>query len=177
MTIWAVCNSISRLSLNDPIFDEYHRLIGIFSNIILLFISLFLKILILIGAHTPPNRHELEESYLAQIDEFVIEIIMDELEKAKCISLSNDGWSDICRRAWLGFAFYFISEDWKIICLEPDLIPLSHRSTSEVLHKCVEEEINYWIPNETTVVATATTDGAANEVKAGMSELKLCIVY
>lgn len=28
LTIWAVCNALSRVSLNDPIFDYYHKLLG-----------------------------------------------------------------------------------------------------------------------------------------------------
>lgn len=31
LTIWAVCNAISRLALNDPIFDRYHKQLGITS--------------------------------------------------------------------------------------------------------------------------------------------------
>ena len=30
LTIWAVCNAVSRLALNDPIFDHYHKLLGIY---------------------------------------------------------------------------------------------------------------------------------------------------
>lgn len=32
LTIWAVCNAISRVALNDPIFDQYHKLLGILSK-------------------------------------------------------------------------------------------------------------------------------------------------
>lgn len=48
------------------------------------------------------------------------------------------------------------------------MIPIYERSTAEVLSKSIAEEVAYWIPQD-TLVATSTTDGAANEVAAGMA--------
>lgn len=114
--------------------------------------------------------------YLPKLDEFVCAIIRELLHGQKSVSITNDGWSDIRRRQWLGFSIYFINRDWKLICLEPDLLPVYSRTTAEVLSNAISEEVAHWIP-EHCLIATATTDGAANEVAAGTSSLvfRVCL--
>ncbi|HYN44468.1 MAG TPA: hypothetical protein VER35_00560 [Candidatus Limnocylindrales bacterium] len=43
LTIWAVCNAVSRLALNDPIFDHYHKLLGIYFLLKIIIIIIIIK--------------------------------------------------------------------------------------------------------------------------------------
>lgn len=87
--------------------------------------------------------------------------------------MTVDGWSDRTRRQWVGFTLNFISVrdgKWEITTIHPDIVPISTRCTSEILASVVEQSVNEWIP-ESCLVATSTTDGAANEVGAAIKHV------
>ena len=126
---------------------------------------MFLCYLIYLGAPTTPNRHDIESVFLPKVDEFVVEILISLLTETLSVSITSDGWSDRRRRNWLGFSLNYINADWKIVSLQPDLIPVSARSTAENLFIALNGAIEYWIPTS-CLKATQTTDGASNERKA-----------
>lgn len=117
LLLWAISNSISRNSLNDPLFDA------------------FLKSL---GSNPSPNRHTLQSQYLPVLDGFVIDSFSDDLEGILSVALSSDGWRDRARRDWINIVLAFIvnaknGKKWLIRVIEPDLIFLPSSATAETI--------------------------------------------
>jgi len=78
--IWAISNNVSRVALNCPYFDAY---------------------LSSIGGFTLPNRHDLSQVYVPELDQYVINNIRKRLSRVKSVSISSDGWKDRRRRNWM----------------------------------------------------------------------------
>lgn len=116
LTMWAVASGISRNALNDPLFDAYLSSIGVIAA---------------------PNRHAIQDTYLPELDNLVMESIHADLADVKCVSLSSDGWRDLARRDWINVVITFIKSDpklpWKIVNIEPDLIFLPTSATGDTI--------------------------------------------
>jgi hypothetical protein len=114
---WAVSCGVSRIALNDILFDAYHKSLG---------------------CEPPKNRHLLQDSYLPALDELLRERMVSDLKEVASVSLSSDGWRDNARRDWINIVIYWIMESqtpkrWHIKCMEPDLIFLPNSATADTI--------------------------------------------
>jgi len=127
LVMWAVANGVPRSALNCPLFDKYHDIIG---------------------APTPPNRHDLQSQYLQELDSLVVKEIKTTLSSCLCVSLSADGWRDRLRRDWLGYHIYAIIDQpdlWKILVINPDLISINSSTTAENIAALIAQSADSFV--------------------------------
>jgi len=59
---------------------------------------------------------------------------------------------------WISVSFNFVTQNWKLVCLHPDLIPARYGTSAEVVSRLLEQITEDWVPKH-TLVATITADG------------------
>ncbi len=130
LLFWAISNSISRNSLNDPLFDAWMKSLGV---------------------EQARNRHTMQNQHLVVVDELVRENMVDSLKQIPCVSISSDGWRDRARRDWVNLVVEFIREKeqspklpklWEIVTIEPDLILLPSSATADTLAYLINDALD-----------------------------------
>lgn len=133
LMFWAVSNCISRVALNDPILDLYHKHIG---------------------ASPPSNRHALQDEYLPVCDELVVRDYHQRLKKAAAVCLMADGWRDLVRRDWIDAGVQWTEEiydrvsekiKWVISVVHLDLIFVPGSATSEAIHDLIANSVDAFV--------------------------------
>jgi hypothetical protein len=131
LLLWSVSNGVSRLALNDPILDAYHKHIG---------------------ATPPSNRHTLQDQYLPILDQLVVRNYVTRLKKAASVCLMADGWRDLVRRDWIDAGVQWIEEiadgsvvSWGIAVVHLDLIFVPGSATSEAIHDLIANSVDEFV--------------------------------
>ena len=122
--MWSILCKVPRNTLNNPILD------------------LALK---KSRANVLPNRVDLQLAYLPELDQVVSEKLRSQLKEAFSVSVVCDGWSDKQLLAWLGVSVVFISQDWALVALHLDLIPLHEQATISVISSIINEVVSSWL--------------------------------
>ena len=148
--MWALMCRIPRRSLNHPALDlALHKS----------------------GANVLPNRQDLQLAYLPELDRIVSKRMREELQQTLSVSVVSDGWADQGLLAWLGVSVAYIDNKWTLQVSHLDLIPIHGQSTIPLLSSILHETVSFWVPNN-ALIATTTTDGAANELGAARQLVK-----
>lgn len=133
LMLWAVANGISRVALNDTIFDVYHKLIG---------------------ASPPDNRHTLQDEHLPVCDELVMRDCMQRLKKTAAVCLMADGWRDLVRRDWIDAGVQWTEEiydrvlervKWLISVAHLDLIFVPGSATTEAINDLIANSVDDFV--------------------------------
>ena len=102
-----------------------------------------------IGANVPPNRHDLQASYLLQLDRLVVLEIRRQLSTVNSVSVLSDGWRDRVRRNWLDLGIAWVSDlhptRWVIETVDADLIPIVGASTGNTIETLVRESVEEFV--------------------------------
>lgn len=142
--MWSISSLVTPNALNDPLLDFALKKAG--CNVL-------------------PNRHQLEGPYLSTLSDLVVTLEKQQLARLSSVSLCIDGWSDRLLRSWLDVTFSFIDEvdsKWTLSVVHPELIYVGTQSTAKVIASLVNSVCQEHLPDN-CLIATTTTDGAANE--------------
>jgi hypothetical protein len=150
LLLWSLANGVPRVALNCPLFDGFLRDVG---------------------STAAPNRHDLQQEYLPQLDSLVQRFVLNSLKGVRSVAVSSDGWRDVTRRDWLDLGVAWVSDGasqkspWEVIVVDLDLIPIPGSSTGDNLETLVRESLEQYLPAD-CLIATSTNDGAGDEQKA-----------
>ncbi len=141
--IWATSNLIPKQPLNDSVLD---------------------LLLCKCGVNPLPNRHQLQDVYLAELDALVCADLKSCLSQATSVCLCTDGWSDRRRESWLDVAITYINIAWQFVVVHPGLLAVTESCTGDFIELLIRSMLSEWV-SENCLIASCTTDGAANERK------------
>lgn len=143
--MWATCTITSASSLNHPLFDRYHKAIGV---------------------PPPPSRSQLADQYLPLVDTLICEDILATTKFLPVVSLSEDGWSSLNLHKHISVCLHFIDDNWVPQVFFPDIIPVeSEYCTSSIVENILRCSVERWT-SEKCLVATITTDGGSTDKRA-----------